>query len=38
MTAAGNDQDQAFLAAEINGDEMWFNAISRAGKVVRLAA
>jgi predicted phosphodiesterase len=33
LTAAGNDQDQAFLIAEINGDEMWFNAISRAGKV-----
>jgi predicted MPP superfamily phosphohydrolase len=33
LTAAGNDTDQAFLAAEINGDEMWFNAISRGGKV-----
>jgi predicted MPP superfamily phosphohydrolase len=33
LTAAGNDQDQAFLAAEINGDEMWFNAVSRGGKV-----
>jgi predicted MPP superfamily phosphohydrolase len=33
ITAAGNDQDQAFLAAEINGDQMWFDAISRAGKV-----
>ncbi|MFL6279470.1 MAG: metallophosphoesterase [Vicinamibacterales bacterium] len=33
LTAAGNDQDQAFLIAEINGDQMWFNAISRQGKV-----
>lgn len=33
LTAAGNDQDQAFMIAEINGDEMWFNAISRAGQV-----
>jgi hypothetical protein len=33
LTAAGNDQDQAFLAAEINGDEMWFNAVSRGGQV-----
>jgi len=33
LTAAGNDQDQAFMIAEINGDEMWFNAISREGKV-----
>ena len=33
ITAAGNDQDQSFMIAEINGDEMWFNAISRQGKV-----
>jgi predicted MPP superfamily phosphohydrolase len=33
LTAAGNDQDQSFMIAEINGDEMWFNAISRQGKV-----
>jgi len=33
LTAAGNDQDQSFLAAEINGDEIWFNAVSRQGKV-----
>jgi predicted phosphodiesterase len=33
LTAAGNDQDQAFLIAEINGDELSFNAISRQGKV-----
>ena len=33
LTAAGNDQDQSFMIAEINGDQMWFNAISRAGKV-----
>ena len=33
LTAAGNDTDQSFLAAEIHGDEMSFNAVSRAGKV-----
>jgi len=33
LTAAGNDQEQAFMIAEINGDEMWFNAISRQGQV-----
>ena len=33
LTAAGNDQDQSFLAAEINGDELWFNAVSRQGQV-----
>jgi len=33
LTAAGNDQDQSFLIAEINGDQMWFNAISRGGQV-----
>jgi len=33
LTAAGNDQDQAFMICEINGDEMWFDAISRGGKV-----
>jgi len=34
LTAAGNDQDQSFMIAEINGDQMWFNAISRAGQVI----
>jgi hypothetical protein len=33
LTAAGNDQDQSFLAVEINGDEMWFDAVSRQGRV-----
>jgi predicted MPP superfamily phosphohydrolase len=33
ITAAGNDQDQAFLICEINGDQMWFDAISRGEKV-----
>ena len=33
LTAAGNDQDQSFMVAEINGDEMWFNAVSRMGQV-----
>jgi hypothetical protein len=33
LTASGNDQYQSFMAAEINGDEMWFNAVSRTGQV-----
>jgi predicted MPP superfamily phosphohydrolase len=33
ITDKGNDRDQAFMLAEINGDEMHFNAISRAGLV-----
>ena len=33
ITAKGNDTDQAFLAVEINGDEMAFNAVSRKGLV-----
>jgi hypothetical protein len=33
LTAAGNDTDQSFMVAEINGDEMSFNAISRGGAV-----
>ena len=33
LSAAGNDRDQSFMIAEINGDEMWFNAISRQGRV-----
>jgi predicted MPP superfamily phosphohydrolase len=33
LTAAGNDQDQAFMICEINGDQMWFDAISRGAKV-----
>jgi predicted MPP superfamily phosphohydrolase len=34
ITAAGNDTEQVFLAAEILGDEMHFNAIGRSGKIV----
>jgi Calcineurin-like phosphoesterase len=34
LTAAGFDTDQAFLAVEINGDQLFFNAISRQGTVV----
>jgi predicted MPP superfamily phosphohydrolase len=34
LTARGFDDDNAFLAAEIDGDEMFFNAISRLGRVV----
>ena len=33
-TAAGFDQDQVFLAAEIAGDELHFQAISRSGQTV----
>ena len=34
ITAKGFDTDQAFMAVEISGDTMYFNAISRLGKVV----
>ena len=34
IMAAGNDTIHTFLAAEISGDEMTFNAISRAGEVI----
>ena len=34
ITAAGNDTDYAFLAAEVNGDEMWFNTVSRQARVI----
>jgi predicted MPP superfamily phosphohydrolase len=34
ITASGFDTDQAFMAAEIAGDEMYFNAISRMGQTV----
>jgi hypothetical protein len=34
LTAKGFDTDLAFLAAEISGDEMYFNAISRSGQTV----
>ena len=34
LTAKGFDADRAFLAAEIIGDEMFFNAVSRTGDVV----
>jgi hypothetical protein len=33
-TAAGFDQDQVFLAAEIAGDDLFFQAISRTGQTV----
>jgi hypothetical protein len=33
-TAAGFDQDQAFLACEIAGDKLYFQAISRTGATV----
>ena len=34
MTAMGFDADRAFMTAEIAGDEMYFNAISRTGQTV----
>jgi len=34
ITAKGFDTDLTFLAAEIYGDELTFNAISRAGQIV----
>jgi calcineurin-like phosphoesterase family protein len=34
ITAKGFDTDQTFMAAEIIGDEMYFNAISRLGQIV----
>jgi 3',5'-cyclic AMP phosphodiesterase CpdA len=34
LTAKGFDTDRAFMAVEIVGDEMYFNAISRTGQIV----
>lgn len=34
LTAGGFDTDLSFLAAEIDGDHMYFNGISRSGQVV----
>ncbi len=34
LLASGFDTDNAFLIAEIDGDEMFFNAVSRVGTVV----
>jgi predicted phosphodiesterase len=34
ITAKGFDTDQAFMVAEITGDEMYFNAVSRRGQTV----
>jgi len=34
ITARGFDTDRAFLAAEIDGDVLYFNAISRTGEVI----
>lgn len=33
-TAAGFDQEQAFMVVEIDGDELWFQTISRTGATV----
>jgi hypothetical protein len=34
LTASGFDTDLVFMAAEIDGDQMYFSAISRSGAVV----
>ena len=34
LTAVGYDTDLAFLVAEIDGDQLFFNAISRTGAVI----
>jgi hypothetical protein len=34
LTAKGFDADQVFLAAEIDGDQLFFNAIARQGTVI----
>jgi calcineurin-like phosphoesterase family protein len=34
ITAKGFDTDRAFMAVEISGDKMYFNALSRLGQVV----
>ena len=34
ITAKGFDTDLVFMAAEITGDQMYFNAISRSGQIV----
>jgi hypothetical protein len=34
FTAVANATDRAFLVAEISGDELHYNAVTRAGKVI----
>jgi len=34
LTAGGFDRDLAFMTAEIDGDQMYFNTISRSGEIV----
>jgi len=34
LTAAGYDQDQSFMLVEIDGDLLWFEAVTRRGQVV----
>ena len=34
LTAVGNDREQAFVAMEISGDELYFNAIGRTGAII----
>lgn len=34
LTAVGNDTEQAFVAMEISGDELYFNTIGRSGNLI----
>jgi hypothetical protein len=34
LTAFGNDTDQTFMLMEVDGDNLTFNAINRAGTVI----
>lgn len=34
ITARGFDTDYSFMVAEINGDQMYFNAVSRTGRII----
>jgi hypothetical protein len=34
LTAKGFDTDLTFMVAEISGDDMYFNVVSRAGQTV----
>jgi hypothetical protein len=34
LTAKGDDTNQVFMMMEINGDDLWFAAVDRSGKVI----
>jgi hypothetical protein len=34
LTAKGDDTDQVFMMMEINGDQLWYTAIDKSGKVI----